>query len=319
MKNNLKELVFPRENQLDMSVLLHLVHDINNCMITFKRKGIVSPLTPRASSSSAPPFRNPVERNFQHKSILPWSWCNFCEEHHEETTCEVRKSARDKIFGKIPEATIVVLDFSELEDVMVINTRNKTYDPKGKFDLPHSSSSLRSSSTIAMPQVPKIPEIQRITPPLPSSKYNILNQLSNIKVDATLLDMVVIPEQQMHLEQFMEGKDSIVANLSEEVDEEDSFVNKVGVHKFKYPVKNPPFYIFVKIMDKIAHYSLLDGGLGPSVMSNIIMEEIGLSCTNENARSMIYYNSVQQKTICEIKDVTLVLCAHPKIKMILNI
>jgi hypothetical protein len=82
---------------------------------------------------------------------------------------------------------------------MFINTRNKSYASKGKFDLPHSSSSPSSSSTAAMLQVPKAPESQRITPPLPSSKYNILNHLANIKVDATLLDMVVIPEQQMHL------------------------------------------------------------------------------------------------------------------------
>jgi hypothetical protein len=44
------------------------------------------------------------------------------------------------------------------------------------------------------------------------------------------------------------------------------------------------------------------------------MEEISLSCTNENARSMIFYNSLQQTTIGEIKDVTLVLCAHPEIR-----
>jgi hypothetical protein len=65
--------------------------------------------------------------------------------------------------------------------------------------------------------------------------------LSNIKADATLLDMVVIPEQQRHLKQFMEGKDYVVANLSEEVDEEDSSVNKVGVHNFRYPVKKTLF------------------------------------------------------------------------------
>jgi hypothetical protein len=58
--------------------------------------------------------------------------------------------------------------------------------------------------------------------------------------------MVSIPEQQMHLNQFMEGKSSVVANLSEEVDEEDSSVNKVGVHNFRYPVKNTPFYILCK-------------------------------------------------------------------------
>jgi hypothetical protein len=161
--------------------------------------------------------------------------------------------------------------------------------------------------------------VKEQTSPLPSSKYNILNQLANIKEDATLLDMVVVPEQQMHLKQFMEGKDFVVANLSEEVNEEDSSVNKVGVHNFRYPVKNPPFYISVKIMDKISHCCLIDGGLGPSVMSKIIMEDLGLSCTNENARSMLSYNSLQQKTIGEIKYVTLVLCAHPEIRTTLNI
>jgi ribonuclease HI len=143
--------------------------------------------------------------------------------------------------------------------------------------------------------------------------------LANIKADATLLDMVVIPEQQRHLKQFMEGKYFIVSNLSEEVNEEDSFVNKVGVHNFRYPVKNPPFYISVNIMDKISHCCLIDGGSGSSVMSKINMEEIGLSCTNENARSMLSYNSIQQTTIGEIKDVTLVLLAHREIRTTLNI
>jgi hypothetical protein len=65
--------------------------------------------------------------------------------------------------------------------------------------------------------------------------------LANIKTDVTLLDMVVIPEQRMHLKKFMEGKYFVVANISEEVDIEDSYVNKVGVRKFRYPVKKPLF------------------------------------------------------------------------------
>ena len=108
--------------------------------------------------------------------------------------------------------------------------------------------------------------------------------------------MVVVPEQQRHLKQFMEGKD-FVANLSKVVNEEHSSVNKVGVHNFRYPVKNLLFYIYVKIMDKITHCCLIDGGSGPCVMSNIIMEELGLSCTNENARSMLSYISLQQTII----------------------
>ena len=72
-------------------------------------------------------------------------------------------------------------------------------------------------------------------------------------------------------------------------------------------------------MDKIAHCCLIDGGSGPSVMSKIIMEELSMSCTNENARSMLSYNSLQQTTIGEIKYVTLVLCAHTEIRTNLNI
>jgi hypothetical protein len=202
---------------------------------------------------------------------------------------------------------------------MVSNTRNKAYAPKGKFDPPRSPFSPSSSLTAATSQVPKIPKSQRITPPLPSPKYNILNQLVNMKADAILLDMVAVPEQQMHLKQVMEGKSSIVSNLSEEVDKEDSSVNKVGVHNFRYPIKNTPFYISVKIMVKIAHCCLIDGGSGPSVMSKIIMEELGLYCTNEKARNMLSYNSLQQTTIGEIKYVTIVLCAHLEIRTTLSI
>jgi hypothetical protein len=126
---------------------------------------------------------------------MPRSWCKFCEEHHEESTCEVKKNDRDKIFGKRPETTIVVLDFAEPEDIMIINTRNKSYAPKIKYDLPHTYSIPTSSSPAATVQVPKAPDSQGTTSPLPSSKYNILNQLANIKADATLLDMVVIPKQ----------------------------------------------------------------------------------------------------------------------------
>jgi hypothetical protein len=54
-------------------------------------------------------------------------------------------------------------------------------------------------------------------------------------------------------------------------------------------------------------------------MLKIIMEEIGLSFKDENSKSMLSYNNLKQKTIQEIKYVTLVLCAHPEIRMTLNI
>jgi hypothetical protein len=80
---------------------------------------------------------------------MPRSWCNFCEEYLEESTCEVKKTAKDKIFDKRLETTIVVLDYAELEDAMIINTRNKSYALKGKYDPPRTYSSLSSSSPAA--------------------------------------------------------------------------------------------------------------------------------------------------------------------------
>ena len=99
---------------------------------------------------------------------------------------------------------------------MVINTRNKYYTSKGKYDLPRTSSTPSSSSQSVDTQDVRTSDDQGVSSPLPSSKYNILNQLANIKVDAILLDMVFIPEQQKHLKNSMEGKTSTIANLFEE-------------------------------------------------------------------------------------------------------
>jgi hypothetical protein len=160
---------------------------------------------------------------------------------------------------------------------------------------------------------------QEVSISLPPSKYNILKQLANIKVDASLLDMGIIPEQQKHLKNYMEGKNSIIDNLSKKRFGDELPINKLGVNNFRNSVKNHSFYISVKIIDRIVHYCLIDGGPGYSVMSKIIMEVLGLSCTNENLRSMLSYNNQQQTPIGQIKDVTLVLCAHPKIRTICNI
>jgi hypothetical protein len=227
-----------------MSSLLHLVRDINNRMIAYERKGNASSLSPGASSSSTVLFRNTNENPFQPNSIMSRSWCNFYEENHEERTCEVKKNARDKIFGKRPDTTIDVLDWVELEDVMIINNMNKSYTAKGKYDPPCTYSSPSLSLQIVGAQAIKTLENQGAFSPLPSYKYNILNQLANIKVDATLLDIVFVPEQQNHLKHFMEGKISTIANIFEESKEEDSTVNKIGVNHFRNLVKKPFLYLY---------------------------------------------------------------------------
>jgi len=96
-------------------------------------------------------------------------------------------------------------------------------------------------------------------------------------------------------------------------------MNKLGIYTARSYVKNPTFYVSVKIMDTIAHCFLIDGGLGPNVMSKIIMEELGLSCTNENSKRMLSYDSQEKGSIGEIKYVTLFLCDHPNIRTTCNI
>jgi hypothetical protein len=172
------------------------------------------------------------------------SWCNFYEENHDDNTCEVK--INDKIFGKRHVITIIVLDWAEPYEVMVVNTRNKSYTTKRKFDLPYTSSAPSSSSPNVDTQAVRTSSDQGVSSPLPSYKYNILNQLANMKADATLLDMVSVPEQQNHLKNFMEGKVSTISNLFEDSKEEDSTVNRIGVNNFRNPVKIPPFYISVK-------------------------------------------------------------------------
>jgi hypothetical protein len=213
----------------------------------------------------------------------------------------LRKRAQERIFGKNTETTIVALDWALEEEVMLVNTRNKSYVNKGKGNIPKTTFAPSSSSQNTNPQVVTTTQSQETSVSFPSSKYNILNQLASIKVDASLLDMVIVPEQQQHLKNYMEGKTSHVASISEELGEDEPHVNRIGVNNFRNPVKNPPFYISVKIMDRIAHCCLIDGRSGPSVMSKIIMEELGLSCTNENVRSMLSYNNQQQSTMVRSK------------------
>ena len=214
----------------------------------------------------------------------------------------MRRNAREQIFGKIFDSTIVALDWAPKEDAMMVDTQNKSYQNKNKGGPPKTTFSPSTSSHQIDPQSTRgthSPEV--ISTSSSSSKYNILKQLSNIKVDAYLFDMVIVSKQQKHLKDFMEGKAFTVSSLTKEQNEEEMYINKLNVYNPRNYVKNPPFYVSVKIMDKITHCCLIDGGSSPNVMSKIIMEELGLSCTNENLKSMLSYNSEQWVTIGENK------------------
>jgi hypothetical protein len=87
-----------------------------------------------------------------------------------------------------------------------------------------------------------------------------------------------------------------------EEDEEESSENKfLDVNPSRNSVRKPHFYVSMKIMDKISHCCLIDSGSGPNVMSNIIMEELGLSCTNENSKNMLAYNNKNNLPLVKLR------------------
>lgn len=69
---------------------------MNNIMISFERR--VSPLavnSPLPSTSQPAPISLALVL-----FLLNQTWCNFCDDHHDEKTCEVMKENKEKIFGK---------------------------------------------------------------------------------------------------------------------------------------------------------------------------------------------------------------------------
>jgi hypothetical protein len=59
--------------------------------------------------------RNMITQNFQPKTIISCAWCNLCEDHHDENNYEVKRSAKECIFGKKTLQTIATLDWVEEE------------------------------------------------------------------------------------------------------------------------------------------------------------------------------------------------------------
>lgn len=82
-------------------------------------------------------------------------------------------------------------------------------------------------------------------------------------------------------------------------------------------LKYPHFYVSMKIVGKITHSFLIDGGSRPNIMYKLTMEQLGLTCTCE-AKNMLTFKKRVQPTIGQIKDLTLTICAHPEVKTTCN-
>lgn len=124
--------------------------------------------------------------------------------------------------------------------------------------------------------------------------YNIIEELRKLISNATLLDLARTPQQIKNLKKFLEKQTKQKVTNSNvsiiEIEQETDHKEVIGtITTYKQP-KNPPFYISMKIVDKIAHCCLINGGSRPNVMSKTIMEELSLYCTNDNSRNMLAFN-----------------------------
>lgn len=242
------------------------------------------------------------------------------------------KSTRERVFGKRPDLSINALDWMEDEDVLAITTRsqnqiNSDFNRNVSRNQPinnfaRNTSNFRNNFNN-----------QQFTFADLISKYNIVEDLAKVKVDSTLIDLARVPEQHKNLENCLASslvnksvnkpvhtatsnnvdKPSAYNLINDENFLDDRYETLTSVQN-PYSPKNPPFYVSMKIMDKISHCCLIDGGSRPNMILKKIMEELGLSCTNDNPRNMLAFNKQRQSTIGEIKDVTLVMFSHPKIR-----
>jgi hypothetical protein len=131
-----------------------------------------------------------------------------------------KREQRENLWKKI-DTTIVALDWAPEEDVMMVDTRNKSYANKGKGGPPKTTFSPSSSSQQTNPQVTRVLKVKRFLPLLSSSKYNILETTSYNKSRCIFIGYGHHPRTTKASERFMEGKTSTIASLSEESNEEE--------------------------------------------------------------------------------------------------
>ena len=64
--------------------------------------------------------------------LLNQPWCNFCDDYHEEQTCEVMKESKEGIFGKnqasiVNNSVVNSLEFED-EEVHLVNSKANNYN-----------------------------------------------------------------------------------------------------------------------------------------------------------------------------------------------
>ena len=203
----------------EMTAVLQLMQDINNRKVSFERWAspkMINPVLPPTThpATTFPVISLPIPKSFAPISPSPISstpnlyllnrpWCNLCDDYHEEKTCEVMKESKERISGKkqayiVNKSSINSLKFED-EEVHVFNTRENNYNtkpPNGIYNKNNSNSLSTPKETIlekynkevTIPNGNPKPQYL-VSTPTSSKKYNIGEELGQIKSSVTLLDL----------------------------------------------------------------------------------------------------------------------------------
>ena len=248
----------------DMTVVLQLMQDMNNRMISFEQR------IPSMLNVNTATLLPPLNQQTMNHTLLTRPFCNFCEEYHDPKSCDVMKLSRERIFGKRLDRSINALDWvDDDDDIFAVTTRSQSQSQKNSdynrnyVKNPPFNNAARNSFRDNN-QTSTIADL--------NSKYNIVEDLAKVKASATLLDLARVPEQRKFLENYLASgvlskttskyngtstsqnveKPSGNNYVSDDDSPNDSNETLASVQS-TYSPKNPPFYVSMKIMDKIAH------------------------------------------------------------------
>jgi len=315
--------------------MLQMMQEMHNRMISFEHRLIVYP-----KLTTAPPFCIMARSETpQSSESFMCHWCNFCDEPHDPTTCETFLFAKERAKGKKNMPTVVAIETEEISyEFYTIVTRSQTQFWPTPLNGPSPGLSKVSFNDKFIPK-PSLPEIRATlishslnivtTQSVGLSgymPYNVVADLANLKANISFLEVLRAPEQQQNMSNSLatskitsspfKPRPTQSANI---VDFEEQYSEREvnATIPSRPEPKYPPFYVSIKIMWKIAHSCLIDGGSSPNIMSKVIMEQLGLNCTGE-ARNMLTFNKKVQRTIGQIKDLTLTLCSYREVKTTWN-
>lgn len=322
-------------SKTNMTAMLQMMQEIHNIMISFEHRLMIDPKT-----NQTPPLRIMARSETpQSSDSYVRHWCNFCDEAHDPTTCDTFLVAKKRAKGKKTMPTIAAIEIEEISyEVYDTLTRSQiqfwptpltgptSISSKANFNdklIPKSTFPETRATLVSQPSNPVATQpvgLCRYTP------YNNAINLENLKENIIFLDVLKAPKQQHNLTNSLTTSKIPQSSFRPRASQSADMVNFEDLYSEKevnaeipsrLEPKYPPFYVLMKIMGKIAHSCLIDGRSSLSIMSKVIMEQLGLTYTSE-ARNMLTFNKKIQPAIDQIKDLTLTLCSYPEVKTTCN-